>query len=203
MKVSDRALSLLTSLRLICAVYAVVLIVLCVFLVRQAPALWSSLLWGAFGLLLVTLLEYLIHRFLFHRRQPAKFYVQIHQRHHRVPERQIHGVVPVHDSLMILLICGGGFWIASQSFSACLAFLIGLSCGYLLHETTHYRSHHRLAITRVGRFLQATHHVHHYVDHAKNYGFIVPVWDMVFGTYRSPERSSTGGYTYAVPAKER
>lgn len=123
------------------------------------------------GIAAWSLAEYLIHRFVLHRRD-SRFWPS-HMTHHREPLADVG--VPFYVSIPLgigLAVIGGYFFLGA--FLAYVAYVA-------LHEGLHrwkIESGHPLYN------LKARHDLHHQGFHA-NYGVTSPLWDVVFGTYKS------------------
>jgi sterol desaturase/sphingolipid hydroxylase (fatty acid hydroxylase superfamily) len=127
-----------------------------------------------------TLLEYLLHRFAFHTRNPV--FGRRHIAHHaRLDERRL-AIAPwfsmLGGALVQALILFTVFGPAQGG-----AILTGLLLGYAAYEWTHYGTHYRVARTRYGRYLRAWHLAHHHKSPRARFGVTSPFWDVVFGTY--------------------
>jgi sterol desaturase/sphingolipid hydroxylase (fatty acid hydroxylase superfamily) len=142
----------------------------------------------AVGLLVWTLIEYLLHRFLLHYRpqMPALVAVveKLHLGHHRDPRDEAKITVPVFASLPI----AGGllalFRLVSGSGEMAALLLVGSITGYLYYETVHFWIH---CGARRGRWLRqqlANHLFHHFKDQHRCFGVTTPLWDRLLGTYR-------------------
>jgi dihydroceramide fatty acyl 2-hydroxylase len=130
------------------------------------------------GLFAWTLVEYLLHRFAFHR--PNRFFGRRHIAHHaRMNEPRLAIAPP-------LSILGGALVAGALSFSVFGvrgAWLLGgFLVGYAIYEGVHLGIHYRRAQTSVGRALQRHHLAHHQKTPHARYGVTSPVWDVVFGT---------------------
>jgi sterol desaturase/sphingolipid hydroxylase (fatty acid hydroxylase superfamily) len=140
------------------------------------PVIWT-IVYGA-GLVGWTLIEYLLHRVLFHH---APILSQIHARHHRSPHDLIG--TPAWASVLLGLIA-----VATPSWAALgldlgTAATAGLVTGYLWYVFIHYATHHWRP--RRGSYLyraRLRHARHHHLTHAGNFGVTTGVWDYVFGT---------------------
>jgi len=64
--------------------------------------------------------------------------------------------------------------------------LAGTMAGYIAYDWVHYYTHHFHPTWRIGKWMRAYHLRHHFQDGDKFYGISTPVWDIVFGTFRSP-----------------
>jgi sterol desaturase/sphingolipid hydroxylase (fatty acid hydroxylase superfamily) len=139
------------------------------------------------GVVLWTLVEYLMHRFLFHPRGnwPAfrRFAYGLHGIHHRYPrdpEEILAGPstsLPPSLAIFLALVAGTG------SLSSAAGVMTGVWAGFLYYEWVHYRVH----TTNAGGLLQRHrrwHFHHHFVDDSVCFGVTSPLWDAVFGTVR-------------------
>jgi len=130
------------------------------------------------GLVGWTLIEYLLHRLLFHH---APILARIHERHHNSPEDLIG--TPAWASAAIALIAVAIPAVAMVGFDLGTAATAGLVAGYLWYVLIHYATHHWRP--RRGSYLYRArlHHTrHHYGSQAGNFGVTTDVWDRVFGT---------------------
>ncbi|MFI5301772.1 MAG: hypothetical protein ACHREM_27090, partial [Polyangiales bacterium] len=57
---------------------------------------------------------------------------------------------------------------------------------YGVYEIVHRRDHTHPGIGPYGRWLRRHHFYHHFVDARCNHGVTSPLWDWVFGTFRTP-----------------
>lgn len=143
------------------------------------PIAVGALLWSApisaldltMGILAWSLVEYWVHRLVFHGKTPFE---PMHQMHHALPKDMI----------------GVASWGTFAGFAAiCLlfgpSFCAGVMLGYLAYCAIHVRMHHgkRQNFSRYVRFMFDHHAGHHRGGHG-NYGVSSPVWDFVFRTYR-------------------
>ncbi|TXK37330.1 fatty acid hydroxylase [Pontibacter qinzhouensis] len=160
------------------------------FLCWQAMAV-QHLSWIAFagyallGLLVWTLAEYVLHRFVFHFVPSSKWGLRLHfifhGVHHDYPNDTKRLVMPPSASipmaatlyLLFSLVLSGG---ALQAFFA--AFL----AGYLFYDISHYALHHFQFKSNFWKKLKKHHMLHHYADANKGYGVSSALWDKVFGS---------------------
>jgi len=162
--------------------------------------------WFAVGLLVWTVLEYVIHRWLFHPPQwieddtrrivgglevtdpvmPAlptfrhKFYFLVHGVHHDYPNDSTRLVMPPSVSVPLAI----AFWYAFRAAFgvASPAAFAGLIVGYLAYDTIHHGTHHASASSMLARIWKKRHFRHHYADSSRDFGVSNPLWDVVFGT---------------------
>lgn len=146
------------------------------------PALMAA------GVLVWTLIEYLLHRFLLHYRPQAPALLalveKLHLGHHRDPRDEAKITVPVFASLPI----AGGllalFRLISGSGEMAALLLVGSITGYLYYEMVHFWIH---CGPRRGRWLRqqlANHLFHHFTDQHRCFGVTTALWDRLLGTHR-------------------
>jgi sterol desaturase/sphingolipid hydroxylase (fatty acid hydroxylase superfamily) len=145
----------------------------------------------ALGLLAWTLVEYVLHRFVFHfsPRNPPPWLHRLvflfHGIHHAQPWDKTRLVMPPPVSIPLAVLfywlfgalaaaCGSPAWLAPV-FAAFLA-------GYLIYDLLHYATHHLPMAGPVGRWLKRHHLRHHYVTPNERFGVSSPLWDLVLRT---------------------
>ncbi len=139
----------------------------------------------AASLLAWTVLEYSLHRWVFHMPTEGKLAARIqfivHGLHHDDPNCKTRLVMPPVPSTILAVILYplfhytlGTAW--GDTFSG------GFTLGYLAYDYTHYATHHFKPMTRVGRYIKAYHMQHHFVDHDAKWGVSNPLWDVVLRT---------------------
>jgi sterol desaturase/sphingolipid hydroxylase (fatty acid hydroxylase superfamily) len=140
----------------------------------------------ALGMLVWTLIEYLLHRFLLHYRPQAPAILEVmeklHLGHHRDPRNEAKITVPIAGSLPIAGALLGLFRLMAASWQAAALLMAGTIAGYLCYETVHFWIH---CGARGGRWLRrrrADHFCHHFKDQTRCFGVTTPLWDLVFGT---------------------
>lgn len=139
------------------------------------------------GALTWSFLEYCIHRWLGHdpRFRPNVF-AKEHVRHH------IEGdyFAPTWKKGVVALLIPAivvGPAIAIAGLVNGIAWASGLVGFYLAYEILHRREHTHAGIGPYGRWARRHHFYHHFVDARFNHGVTSPLWDLVFGTYRTAE----------------
>jgi 4-hydroxysphinganine ceramide fatty acyl 2-hydroxylase len=138
------------------------------------------------GLLIWTLFEYLMHRYVFHfeaeSRLARRFHFIAHGSHHEHPNDVSRMATPPVVSLpvaaLLYLMSALIFGRFGQAVGA------GLGLGYIAYETIHYASHHFKMKRAILRGLKKNHLAHHYQDDHAGYGVSSPLWDYVFGAAR-------------------
>lgn len=145
--------------------------------------------WAAAGYVFWTLLEYWLHRVVFHWEPAdgfgARLHWIIHGVHHDHPNDPMRLVMPPSVSVPLALLFYGGFLLILGADRA-PAFGSGFLAGYLVYDMTHYHLHHRIPGSKLGKRLREHHMRHHFQDHTRGFGVSSPVWDRVFGT--TPEQ---------------
>jgi sterol desaturase/sphingolipid hydroxylase (fatty acid hydroxylase superfamily) len=140
------------------------------------PAIWA-LVYVA-GLAGWTLVEYVLHRVLFHH---APILSQIHERHHHAPLDLIG--TPAWASALLGLIVVAAPACVLLGFDLGTAATAGLVTGYLWYVFVHYATHH-FRPRRDSYLYRARlrHARHHHQSHSGNFGVTTGFWDHVFGT---------------------
>jgi len=142
------------------------------------------------ALLLWTLSEYTLHRFLFH--MPAKsekmkrIAFLFHGVHHAQPQCKTRLVMPPVVSIPLAALFYGLFYLvfavifkAPQLFAPVFS---GFIIGYLIYDLTHYATHHFAMRAGYAKYIKRYHMQHHYKTPDKRFGVSSPLWDMVFNT---------------------
>jgi sterol desaturase/sphingolipid hydroxylase (fatty acid hydroxylase superfamily) len=138
------------------------------------------------GLLIWTLLEYIIHRYVFHYRAPTRWaqrlHFIVHGSHHDYPNdvtrTSTPPVISIPIAILFYVICALTFGRFAPPVFA------GLGIGYIFYETIHYAAHHFVMKGGMWRWVKQNHLQHHYSDDHAGYGVSSPLWDHVFGTKR-------------------
>jgi sterol desaturase/sphingolipid hydroxylase (fatty acid hydroxylase superfamily) len=155
------------------------------------PVTWA-VVYGI-GLAGWTLIEYLLHRVIFHN---VPFLSQFHERHHDNPQELIG--TPAWVSVLAGLIGVASPSWAILGFDLATAATAGMATGYLWFIYVHYATHH----SRPGHgsylyWARLRHARHHYVSDNGNFGVTTGVWDLVFGTALELRRPRRGQADHA------
>ncbi len=142
-------------------------------------------LWAGVGLVLWTLTEYVLHRFVFHYKPRSafgrKFHFLAHGIHHLDPWDGTRLVFPPVAGLVIATGIYGLLRILLPTPEA-MAAMAGLLIGYMIYDLTHYYTHHARPRSRWGKFLKRYHLAHHHKHWERMFGVSQPLWDIVFRT---------------------
>lgn len=147
----------------------------------DVQALGAPLVAVALGAAAWTLMEYALHRFVFHAASARGPGAREHRRHHA----QVDYFAPWwQKALGALPVTAVVLPVATLLFGATigLAFTGGFLGAYLLYEVLHRRAHTRPPRGPYGRWRRRNHFAHHFVDPRRGQGVTSPVWDRVFGT---------------------
>jgi sterol desaturase/sphingolipid hydroxylase (fatty acid hydroxylase superfamily) len=132
-----------------------------------------------------TLLEYLLHRFVFHfepdTRWGKRLHFIIHGVHHDFPHDPMRLVMPPSVSVPLAVV----FFLLFRALLGpawALPAFAGLILGYLIYDMTHYHVHHHRAKNRLSLLVRRYHYRHHFQQSDRGYGVTSPLWDRVFRT---------------------
>jgi 4-hydroxysphinganine ceramide fatty acyl 2-hydroxylase len=136
------------------------------------------------GWIFFTLIEYLIHRFLFHfhatTEKQLDFQYSIHGVHHEFPKDKERLVMP--PVISIVLSTGFYFlfhWIMGDYG---MLFFSGFICGYASYLLIHYAVHVLKPPKNFLKFYWKHHSLHHYDSVHSAFSVSFPFWDYLFGT---------------------
>ena len=148
----------------------------------------SAILLLASGFLSWGLIEYVLHRFIFHydarSRIGRKLLYEAHISHHEDPERRSRHVASLILSTPVAVV----YWLlalaATRSWAVASLLLVGMAGGYLYYQWIHFQCHHGKSRLRVLRYLRKYHLLHHHQTPELRFGVTSPVFDFVFRTFR-------------------
>jgi sterol desaturase/sphingolipid hydroxylase (fatty acid hydroxylase superfamily) len=151
------------------------------FLETAWPAVLAGLVGGA---LLWTLVEYLVHRLVFHY-QPRSAWGKwlgylLHGAHHDYPCDSTRLVTPLSASIPVAVVFFLLFRLLLAPYH--LAVFAGFVAAYLAYDEIHYAIHHWPMKSRLARWLKRHHLRHHFTDPETGFGVSSPLWDCVFGS---------------------
>lgn len=160
------------------AVYLVVILLLPFILMHFAPPqVWTQIVISvAAGLAIWSLIEYAMHRLVFHGIEPFQ---RMHGEHHRRPQALI--ATPTVLSLTMITVFVwlpatllGGFWLGCGA-------TLGVIVGYFAYGVIHHAVHHWRSRSVWMRQRKRLHAIHHRFPHY-NYGVTMSLWDRIFHT---------------------
>ena len=154
---------------------------------RASPGLGSLGAVGVFalGALGWTLLEYVMHRFLFHwptRGDVGRVVTFVVHGHHHVTPREPSRLAATPVQFGSMIAAAYGLWVLALGPSTGALATAGTIAGYLAYEAIHHLAHHGRPRSRLARALVRHHLAHHYETPDRRWGISSPLWDWVFGT---------------------
>jgi sterol desaturase/sphingolipid hydroxylase (fatty acid hydroxylase superfamily) len=167
----------------------------------QTPGVGATRAAGQFltGVAAWTLLEYVLHRWVFHFEPAPASELQrdvsylIHGVHHDWPHDPDRLVMPPVVAVLLAFLIG----IPLKAITGPAVFpglFAGLVAGYVWYDMTHYAVHHYAQRTAFGRMQRRNHLVHHFAQPEARYGVTTPIWDICFGTYPASTKSDAEGH---------
>jgi len=167
---------------------AVVSYILWFSFVGIIPIIWIYIL----GALFFTLVEYLIHRFVFHfnakTEHEEKIQYNIHGVHHEFPRDKDRLVMPPVMSVVIATAFLLVFKFLFGNYG--LVLFAGFSAGYSNYLLIHYFIHAHKPPGNFLKFLWTHHSLHHYHSVKSAFSVSFPLWDYLFGTMPQKNKSS-------------
>jgi len=136
-----------------------------------------------FGWFCWTFMEYWFHRIVNHG--PFTLSWEDHDFHHKFPDDPDEYVYEFTESIPLC----AGFGLSARYLARfppqiALAMMTGFMTGYLSYEWLHVGSHVDQKKCLWWQVWWAMpHRRHHYGHPNKNYGFVTPLWDIIFGTF--------------------
>lgn len=174
--------------------------VVLILAVRASEGVLVPLFGIVSGIMIYSLIEYLVHRYCYHHEPDSKILrfltndaARGHTKHHENPSAYGGGIngnqMPILGFAVVVTIAA----LLSPFPSSWELFAIsaGTIC-YALQELIHFGCHHLPMRGRLLGALKRHHMLHHYRDDHMNYGILWAVWDMWFGTHfdRDAKRKS-------------
>ncbi|XP_075227724.1 fatty acid 2-hydroxylase isoform X1 [Lycorma delicatula] len=141
-----------------------------------------------FGLCLWPLVEYTIHRWLFHLKPPddspvlITIHFALHGLHHKVPFDDGRLLFPPGPGSLVGVLGYGLYTLLFPNILA-PAILAGTIQGYVIYDLMHFYLHY--GSPKEGTYLyemKRYHNQHHFVQHEKGFGISSSFWDHIFET---------------------
>jgi 4-hydroxysphinganine ceramide fatty acyl 2-hydroxylase len=140
------------------------------------------------GILVWTLLEYGLHRFVFHIQLPVpnprlrEVVNASHMSHHASPRDPNKVLVhPLYGIVVSSILYGLILAVLRDGFSSA-GVMVGIWIGFLYYEAVHYRVHFSLSGAGFVARQRRAHFYHHFTNNKRCFGVTSPFWDYVFGT---------------------
>eukprot|EP00884_Botryococcus_braunii_P017448 jgi/Botrbrau1/4387/Bobra.105_2s0033.1 len=166
-------------------------IILQCLIARQARTMAMAATFAS-GILLWQLMEYSIHRFLFHiepRSQVAiTLHFALHGCHHKYPWDKERLVFPPIPAALVAAVV----YCVTQALlpkGLALPMFAGILAGYLAYDCIHYAIHHG-GLPRIPYLmeLRQAHLSHHFHDSTSGYGISSTLYDIFLGTSVPPKK---------------
>lgn len=141
------------------------------------------------GLLFFTLIEYLVHRFIYHL--PSVYdekgaIFALHGIHHKFPKDKKRLVMPpVLSVVLATLVLGLNYLLLGK---VGFPFTAGFLFGYAAYLSVHFVVHRFSPPKNIFKKLWIHHSIHHYQNDEVAFGVSSPLWDYVFGTMPKSKR---------------
>ncbi|KAI7863590.1 hypothetical protein BDF14DRAFT_1842392 [Spinellus fusiger] len=145
----------------------------------------------ALGMVIWTLLEYVLHRFLFHlddylpdHQIAFTLHFTLHGFHHYLPMDKLRLVMPpTLAGLIIYPLTRLGHLL----FPPIMAYSViaGGLFGYVIYDCMHYYLHHAKVFKYHFREMKKYHMAHHYKNYESGYGITSKLWDYMLNTLLS------------------
>lgn len=131
--------------------------------------------------------EYGMHNWVGHLGNRRNEFSREHMKHHDDPNYHAptwKKLLSSAAALVILTLLG---WPLLGLLPAS-AFAAGFVAGYGGYEATHRWIHEVPPTGPLSRYLRRHHFHHHYADATSNHGVTSPLWDLILGTYQTPQQ---------------
>jgi sterol desaturase/sphingolipid hydroxylase (fatty acid hydroxylase superfamily) len=179
------------SLGAFLAVWAVLLPGIAVTGFHVAPTVWAVPL-VVVGMIVWTLTEYALHRFVFHFEPRSPMLRQaifvIHANHHADANDPLRNLMPPIVSIPVgLAVWALSVWVLGAQGTW---FLFGFMTGYVIYDLVHFACHQFPMKGRIARMLKTHHMRHHHFKVEGNFAITGMIWDRIFSTRISPVRKA-------------
>lgn len=146
------------------------------------------------GIFIWTLLEYCLHRFLFHMKTTSYLgntvHYLLHGCHHKHPMDGLRLVFPPAAAAILSV----PIWTLIRLLSTPStgpAIFGGCLLGYVMYDLTHFYLHHGKPSKGLTKSLKTYHLSHHFRVQTVGFGITSSFWDRVFGTFPSSMAAGT------------
>jgi 4-hydroxysphinganine ceramide fatty acyl 2-hydroxylase len=176
---------------------------LCIFHGYQvlAAGFWKIIYMFPLGWLTFTLVEYLIHRYIFHfnatTEKELNIQYSIHGVHHEFPRDKDRLVMPPVMSIVVAIIFFSIFSLVTGIYV--WLFFPGFASGYSVYLLIHYSVHRFRPPANFLKYLWKHHSLHHYHSIEVAFGVSFPLWDHLFGTMPKSRKSTSHIETDRLP----
>lgn len=149
-------------------------------------SVFHFLIYFMLGLLVWTITEYLLHRFIFHYHPTSKTGLRLHfifhGVHHDYPKDLKRLVMPPSASIPLAMLFYLLFSLFFKNTNYMHIFFSGFIAGYLCYDMIHYAIHHYNFKSNIMKKIKQHHMLHHYSDDTKGFGVSSGLWDVIFNS---------------------
>jgi len=142
------------------------------------------------GALAFTLVEYVIHKYVFHMMPDTKIKADIqykvHGVHHDFPKEKDRLAMPPPLSIVLSILFFLFFRMIMGDYA--YGFMPGFLFGYTAYLFVHYIVHAWQPPNNIFKELWIHHGIHHYKDSERAFGVSSPLWDFIFRTLPKRKR---------------
>jgi len=142
------------------------------------------------GALAFTLVEYIIHKYVFHMMPDTKIKADIqykvHGVHHDFPKEKDRLAMPPPLSIVLSILFFLFFRMIMGDYA--YGFMPGFLFGYTAYLFVHYIVHAWQPPNNIFKELWIHHGIHHYKDSERAFGVSSPLWDFIFRTLPKRKR---------------
>lgn len=165
-------------------IYVPVILFFAIRSFQKAISIQAFLFYFILGIVVWTITEYILHRFVFHFEPKSnwgrRLHFIFHGVHHDYPRDAKRLVMPPSASIPL----AAGFYFLFTLFfkEPCylFAFYPGFIAGYLAYDMMHYAMHHYNFKSSFMKKVKQHHMLHHYDDPSKGFGVSSALWDKIF-----------------------
>ncbi len=165
---------------------------------------YSAVFWLIpLGWLSFTLVEYLIHRFVFHFNATTEkeliIQYNIHGIHHEFPRDKERLAMPA----VISIVVSSGFYLLFRVLMGdySMVFFSGFTAGYSSYLLIHHAVHTKKPPRNFLKYFWKHHSLHHYASVHSAFSVSMPLWDYLFGTL--PDEKERKRISQKLPDKTK
>jgi sterol desaturase/sphingolipid hydroxylase (fatty acid hydroxylase superfamily) len=140
------------------------------------------------GFLSWGIVEYVMHRFIFHLDARSRLELNLMNAAHRSHHENPRATDQLFASMKVSVPVAASYWLvawaALGTWRAASYLFMGLIAGYFCYEWLHFQAHHWTPRLSVFRYLKKYHLLHHYRTPSFRFGVTSPLFDLLFGTFR-------------------
>jgi len=168
--------------------YIPVVLFLMAYGLSQGVTTWAmTALFLPVGMVIWSVLEYVIHRYFFHWEGNGPFTRRLHDivhgYHHKYPDDEKRLVMPLGASIPMAVLIGLLLYAVGQP-AITLPLFVGIVTRYLVYDYLHWYTHYCTPRWNWDKTLRAHHMAHHFACPDKNFGISHRWIDLLVGSAR-------------------